>query len=74
LDGELKQQQEVVESKPAEDGMELDAEDAEAALRMKEIQADIERREQRMDNFLNDPERSVKIFFSSYYKDKGLFW
>ncbi|KAF8508589.1 hypothetical protein BU17DRAFT_70767 [Hysterangium stoloniferum] len=30
--------------------------------------------ELRMDVFLNDPELSLKIFFSHFYKDKGLWW
>lgn len=38
------------------------------------LEAEEEAKEQRMDVFLNDPELSIKVFFSSYYKDKGLFW
>lgn len=39
-----------------------------------ECEAELEAKELKMDAFLNDPESSMKIFFSSYYKDKGLFW
>jgi hypothetical protein len=39
-----------------------------------EYQAELEAKEMKMDAFLNDPEGSMKIFFSSFYKDKGLFW
>ena len=28
----------------------------------------------RLESFLNDPERSMKIFFSSYFREKGLAW
>ncbi|KAI0034345.1 hypothetical protein K488DRAFT_84074 [Vararia minispora EC-137] len=27
-----------------------------------------------LERFLDDPERSMKIFFSSYFRDKGLLW
>ncbi|KDQ21887.1 hypothetical protein BOTBODRAFT_150912 [Botryobasidium botryosum FD-172 SS1] len=30
--------------------------------------------EQRMDRFFDEPEESMKIFFSSYFRDKGLIW
>ncbi|TFY67899.1 hypothetical protein EVG20_g3757, partial [Dentipellis fragilis] len=33
-----------------------------------------EEKDIRMDNFLNDPERSMRIFFSSYFRDRGLIW
>lgn len=39
-----------------------------------EYEAELEAKEMKMDAFLNDPEESLKIFFSSFYKDKGLFW
>lgn len=29
-------------------------------------------RDQKMDRFLNDPEKAVKIFLSGYYRDRGL--
>ena len=28
----------------------------------------------RLESFLNDPELSMKIFFSSYFREKGLIW
>jgi hypothetical protein len=28
----------------------------------------------RLQNFLDDPELSMKIFFSSYFREKGLIW
>ena len=28
----------------------------------------------RLESFLNDPELSMKIFFSSYFREKGLAW
>jgi len=28
----------------------------------------------RLESFLNDPEMSIKIFFSSYFREKGLVW
>ncbi|KAH8978837.1 hypothetical protein EDB92DRAFT_1955918 [Lactarius akahatsu] len=34
-------------------------------------QDDVERR---LESFLNDPEMSMKIFFSSYFREKGLIW
>ncbi|KAH9009363.1 hypothetical protein EDB83DRAFT_2584039 [Lactarius deliciosus] len=30
--------------------------------------------EHRLESFLNDPELSMKIFFSSYFREKGLVW
>jgi hypothetical protein len=39
-----------------------------------DYQAELEAKEMKMDAFLNDPELAMKIFFSSFYKDKGLFW
>ncbi|KAF8513862.1 hypothetical protein JB92DRAFT_2921410 [Gautieria morchelliformis] len=39
-----------------------------------DYQAELEAKEMKMDAFLNDPERATKIFFSSFYKDKGLWW
>ncbi|KAI9444019.1 hypothetical protein H4582DRAFT_1918705 [Lactarius indigo] len=30
--------------------------------------------EKRLESFLNDPELSMKIFFSSYFREKGLVW
>lgn len=33
-----------------------------------------ERRDLRMDAFLNDPELGLKVFFSSFYTHKGLCW
>ncbi|KAF8521557.1 hypothetical protein BU17DRAFT_64787 [Hysterangium stoloniferum] len=41
---------------------------------LEEIDAELEMQELCMDTFLNDPELSLKIFFSSFYKDKGLWW
>lgn len=29
-------------------------------------------RDQKMDRFMNDPEKAVKIFLSGYYRDRGL--
>ena len=29
-------------------------------------------RDTRMDRFLNDPEKAIKIFFSGYYRDRGM--
>ena len=29
-------------------------------------------RDTRMDRFLNDPEKTIKIFFSGYYRDRGI--
>lgn len=42
-------------------------------------QAEIEQRpetkeDRAMRRFLEDPERSLKIFFTSYFIDKGLMW
>jgi len=71
-----------VETSPIpEPVMDVDAHDGEG-LKIYEIDPELERRleeeqeakEQRMDAFLNDPEHSMKIFFSSFYKDKGLCW
>ena len=28
----------------------------------------------RLESFLNDPELCMKIFFSSYFREKGLVW
>ncbi|KAF8589655.1 hypothetical protein K439DRAFT_326594 [Ramaria rubella] len=39
-----------------------------------DYQADEEDKEMRLDAFLNDPEEGIKIFFSSFYKNKGLCW
>ncbi|KAH9025995.1 hypothetical protein EDB85DRAFT_1869269 [Lactarius pseudohatsudake] len=30
--------------------------------------------EHRLESFLNDPEMNMKIFFSSYFREKGLIW
>lgn len=30
--------------------------------------------ESKMDDFFDDPELCVKIFFSAHYRDKGLLW
>lgn len=49
--------------------------DAEPKIReIDEYDAELEAKELRMHAFLNDPEGSMKVFFSSFYKDKGLFW
>ncbi|GJJ06873.1 hypothetical protein Clacol_001069 [Clathrus columnatus] len=39
-----------------------------------EYDAELERRELNLQAFLDDPESRMKIFFSSFYKNKGLFW
>lgn len=39
-----------------------------------DVMAESERRETRMNIFLNDPERSMLIFFSSWWTDRGLGW
>lgn len=31
-------------------------------------------KQQRIDSFLLDPELSIKVFFTSYFRDRGLFW
>ncbi|KAA1475962.1 hypothetical protein DENSPDRAFT_911381 [Dentipellis sp. KUC8613] len=33
-----------------------------------------EEKDIRMDNFLNDPELCMRIFFSSYFREKGFIW
>ena len=33
-----------------------------------------EEKERRLDNFLRNPETSIKIFFSSYFREKGWMW
>jgi hypothetical protein len=50
------------------------SEDPDGDFYMQEVAAEIERRETRMNNFLNNPERMMQMFFSSWYKDKGLAW
>lgn len=44
----------------------------EQALTLEEMKR--EAKEARMDLFFNDPELSVKIFFSAHYREKGLIW
>ncbi|KZT05598.1 uncharacterized protein LAESUDRAFT_681115 [Laetiporus sulphureus 93-53] len=34
----------------------------------------LEAKDLHMDNFLNDTEKNIKIFFSSHFRDKGLIW
>ncbi|KAI0072986.1 hypothetical protein K474DRAFT_1667146 [Panus rudis PR-1116 ss-1] len=38
------------------------------------IQKRMNRKDSRMEFFLNDPELAMKIFFSAHYRDKGLIW
>ncbi|KAL6309820.1 hypothetical protein BKA93DRAFT_821530 [Sparassis latifolia] len=33
-----------------------------------------EAKDQRMDAFFNDTERDIRVFFSAYFRDKGLMW
>ncbi|KIJ57220.1 hypothetical protein M422DRAFT_63007 [Sphaerobolus stellatus SS14] len=82
LSAEMKREQDGGEEEPSkimsddeeDEPMDVDKADPDTDARMLEIQAEIERRELRLDNFLNEPERMVRIFFSSFYKEKGLFW
>lgn len=41
---------------------------------MAERDAELERRELRIQAFLDETDLRMKIFFSSFYKNKGLFW
>ena len=50
-----------------------DAEEDEATIERKKADAE-EFREERLIAFLNDPERSMKIFLSSYMREQGLIW
>ena len=43
-----------------------DEDDAEPSVEQDEVN--------RLESFLNDPELSMKIFFSSYFREKGLVW
>ncbi|TDL30022.1 hypothetical protein BD410DRAFT_780545 [Rickenella mellea] len=38
------------------------------------VQAELEAKEARLEAFLDDPEVAMKIFFSSYFFEKGLAW
>ncbi|KAF8520797.1 hypothetical protein BU17DRAFT_88703 [Hysterangium stoloniferum] len=71
---QLQQQDAVI---PANAVTDLDLDDGGDTVMhsyLEEIDAELEAQELRMDAFLNDPELSLKIFFSSFYKDKGLWW
>ncbi|KAI0048063.1 hypothetical protein FA95DRAFT_1491522 [Auriscalpium vulgare] len=52
-----------------------DEEEDEAGLSFQEkLGNHREEKDIRLENFLNDPETSIKIFFSSYFRDRGLIW
>jgi hypothetical protein len=48
-------------------------EDDEATIERKKAEAE-EFREERLIAFLNDPEKSMKIFLSSYMREQGMIW
>ena len=63
----------VKEAVPAEaeadarsEDSDIDDDDAESSGDQDEVN--------RLESFLNDPELSMKIFFSSYFREKGLIW
>lgn len=56
------------DQKTSVDGEEIDEEFA------RQLQASEDRRQARMDAFLDDPAASMAVFFSSHYRDKGLIW
>lgn len=40
----------------------------------KRLDKEIDAKEERLDLFLADPEFSIKVFFSSYFREKGMIW
>lgn len=38
------------------------------------VQRQAERTQRRMDAFLSDPDESMRIFFSSHFRDTGMMW
>lgn len=56
-----------------EDDDDDDDEDDDVAMDRKKVESE-EFKEERLAEFLNDPERSVQVFLSSYMREQGLIW
>ena len=54
------------EAEARSEDSDIDDDDAESSGDQDEVN--------RLESFLNDPELSMKIFFSSYFREKGLIW